>query len=62
MVVFATERACPVPAADPRLLTGVVFGQLSAAAEAKRFYAELAEAAEFTKQKNGPSTFSPPRN
>jgi putative intracellular protease/amidase len=47
-VVFATERAGTVPAADPRLLTGVIFGQLGAAAEAKRFYAELAEAAEFT--------------
>jgi putative intracellular protease/amidase len=47
-VVFATEQAGTVPAADPRLLTGVIFGQLGAAAEAKRFYAELAQAAEFT--------------
>ena len=39
-VVFATEAgACP--AADPRLLTGVLFGQLGADAEAKRFYEEL---------------------
>ena len=30
-VVFATERAGTVPAADPRLLTGVLFGQLGAA-------------------------------
>ena len=41
-VVFATEQAGTVPAADPRLLTGVIFGQLGAAPEAKRFYAELA--------------------
>jgi hypothetical protein len=47
-VVFATERAGTVAAADPRLLTGVIFGQLGAAAEARRFYAELAEAAEFS--------------
>jgi hypothetical protein len=26
-VVFATEQAGTVPAADPRLLTGVIFGQ-----------------------------------
>ena len=31
-VVFATEKAGTVPAADPRLLTGVLFGQLGAAA------------------------------
>ena len=47
-VVFATEQAGTVPAADPRLLTGVIFGQLGAAPEVKRVYAELAEAAEFT--------------
>ena len=47
-VVFATERAGTVPAADPRLLAGVIFGQLGAAAEAKRLYAELTGAAEFT--------------
>jgi putative intracellular protease/amidase len=47
-VVFATEQAGAVPAADPRLLTGVIFGQLGAAPEAKRCYAELAKAAEFT--------------
>jgi putative intracellular protease/amidase len=46
-VVFATERAGTVPAADPRLLTGVIFGQLGAAPEAKRYYSELAQAAEF---------------
>jgi putative intracellular protease/amidase len=47
-VVFATEHAGTVPAADPRLLTGVIFGQLGAAPEAKHFYAELTKTAEFT--------------
>jgi putative intracellular protease/amidase len=46
-IVFATERAGTVPAADPRLLTGVLFGQLGAEPEARRYYAELARAAEF---------------
>jgi putative intracellular protease/amidase len=42
-VVFATEKgsAGPVPACDPLLLTGVVFGKLGAAPEAKQFYEEL---------------------
>lgn len=47
-VVFATEHAGTVPAADPRLLTGVLFGQLGAAAEARSFYGELTRTAEFT--------------
>ena len=47
-VVFATEHAGTVPAADPRLLTGVIFGQLGAAPEPRRFYAELTTAPEFT--------------
>jgi putative intracellular protease/amidase len=47
-VVFATEQAGTVPAADPRLLTGVIFGQLGAEPEARRFYAELTKAPEFT--------------
>jgi putative intracellular protease/amidase len=47
-VVFATEHASTAPAGDPRLLNGVIFGQLGAAPEAKRFYAELMKAAEFT--------------
>jgi len=46
--VFATERGGTVPAAAPRLLTGVIFGQLGAAPEAKRYYAELVTAAKFT--------------
>jgi len=47
-VVFATEQAGAVPAADPRLLDGVILGQLGAAPEARAFYAELTRAAEFT--------------
>src|SRR6478609_1362034 len=39
-VVFATEHGA-TPAADPRLLTGVVFGQLGAADEPKRSYAAM---------------------
>ncbi len=47
-IVFATEQAGTVPAADPRLLTGVLFGQLGAAPQAKGFYQELSNAEEFT--------------
>lgn len=47
-VTFATERAGTRPEADPRLLTGVIFGQLGAAAEPKSFYDELTQAPEFT--------------
>jgi putative intracellular protease/amidase len=47
-VVFATERHSTVPAADPRLLAGVLFGQLGAAPEAKSFYDELTGTAEFS--------------
>jgi putative intracellular protease/amidase len=46
-VIFATERAGTLPAADPRLLTGVLFGQLGAATEPKSYYAELTAAPEF---------------
>jgi putative intracellular protease/amidase len=46
-VTFATERAGTVPAADPQLLTGVLFGQLGAAAEARRFYREMTGSLEF---------------
>jgi putative intracellular protease/amidase len=46
-VTFATERAGTVPAADPRLLTGVLFGQLGAAAEARRSYREMTGSLEF---------------
>lgn len=39
-VVFATERGHE-PAADPRLLTGVIFGQLGAADAPKQLYAAM---------------------
>ena len=47
-VVFATEKGSK-PAADPRLLTGVLFGQLGAEQEAKAFYRELEGAAAFVR-------------
>jgi len=46
-VVFATERAGTVPACDPRLLTGVLFGKLGAEPEPKAFYDDLTRAPEF---------------
>jgi putative intracellular protease/amidase len=46
-VVFATERPGTIPAADPRLVTGVIFGQLGAAPQAKTTYDELTRAPEF---------------
>lgn len=42
-VVFATERGGHPAEADPLLLTGVLFGQLGAEEEPKRFYAQLLE-------------------
>ena len=45
-VVFATEDGA-VPAADPRLLTGVVFGKLGAEPEAIGYYRELEADAAF---------------
>ncbi len=47
-IVFATEREGTVPAADPRLLTGVLFGQLGAAPAARSLYDELTKAPEFS--------------
>src|SRR5207244_4223866 len=46
-VRFATERAGTVPAADPRLLTGVLFGRLGAHEEPRRFYEQLTASPEF---------------
>ena len=40
-VTFATEKGGELPACDPLLLTGVLFGQLGAAEEPKRFYEAL---------------------
>ncbi len=45
-VVFATERGA-TPAADPRLLTGVIFGQLGAADAPKQQYAAMTRADAF---------------
>lgn len=47
-VVFATERAGTRPAADPRLLMGVLLGRLGAEDEPKRYYQQLTAAPEFT--------------
>ena len=47
-VVFATESGA-VAAADPLLLSGVLFGQLGAEAEPKRFYAEMIASPSFQK-------------
>jgi putative intracellular protease/amidase len=47
-VVFATEKGAK-PAADPRLLEGVLFGQLGAEDEPKSFYRELEAAPAFTR-------------
>jgi putative intracellular protease/amidase len=46
-VVFASEQAGASPAADPKLLTGVIFGQLGAEPEPKQFYRDLTETAPF---------------
>jgi putative intracellular protease/amidase len=48
-IVFATEAAGTLPCADPLLLTGVLFGQLGAEPEPKRFYRELTSSDEFSK-------------
>jgi putative intracellular protease/amidase len=46
-VVFATEEAGTRPCGDPLLLTGVLFGQLGAEPEPRRFYDELIAAPDF---------------
>jgi putative intracellular protease/amidase len=46
-ITFATEDGGRAPACDPRLLTGVIFGQLGAGAGAVEFYRQLTTAAEF---------------
>ncbi len=48
-VVFASERGDVRPAADQRLLDGVLFGQLGAADEPKRFYLEMRESSAFAR-------------
>jgi len=47
-VTFATEAGGIAPACDPRLLTGVLFGQLGADDQAREFYRQLTAAPEFT--------------
>jgi len=46
-VVFSTEQGGTAPAADPLLLTGVLFGQLGAEPEPKMFYEEMTRSPEF---------------
>jgi putative intracellular protease/amidase len=46
-VIFATEQGGFPPSCDPLLLRGVLFGQLGADPEPKRFYAELTASPEF---------------
>jgi putative intracellular protease/amidase len=48
-VVFATEQGGNAPAADQRLLDGVIFGQLGAAAEPIGFYRQMVASAEYRK-------------
>ena len=45
-VVFSTERAGVVPAADPRPLTGVLFGRMGAAEEPRSLYAKMTQSKE----------------
>jgi putative intracellular protease/amidase len=47
VVRFATEQGGTAPGTDQRLLDGVIFGQLGAAAEPKDFYAEMQSDAAF---------------
>lgn len=47
-VTFATQSAGTRPAADPRLITGVIFGKLGAEPEPKRFYEQLEASEEFS--------------
>jgi len=46
-VVFATETGGSAPEADPRMLTGVLFGKMGAAPDAKAAYAEMQQAPAF---------------
>jgi len=46
-VVFASERAGAALAADPRLLTGVLFGRLGAEPEPQQFYRQILDAASY---------------
>jgi putative intracellular protease/amidase len=48
-IVFLTEKGDGPAAGDPKLLTGVIFGQLGADPEPKKFYAEMIASPEFLK-------------
>ena len=48
-VVFATERGDVKPTCDPLMLSGVIFGQLGAEPEPKKFYEEMAASEEIAK-------------
>jgi putative intracellular protease/amidase len=58
-VVFATEAGAR-PEADPRLLTGVLFGQLGAEREAVAFYRELEHDVSFALRCAGPTSTRAP--
>ncbi|MGZ6144307.1 MAG: type 1 glutamine amidotransferase domain-containing protein, partial [Myxococcales bacterium] len=45
-VIFSTEKGGAAPAADPLLLTGVLFGKLGAEPEPKAFYEEMTRSPE----------------
>ncbi len=51
-VTFTTEKGGAKPACDPLLLSGVIFGQLGAADEPKRFYEELQSDASYAAPKS----------
>lgn len=51
-VQFATEAGGSAPSCDPRLLTGVIFGQLGALPEPRAFYEQLTRAPEFASPVN----------
>ena len=48
-LVFATQVEGTIPAADPLLLSGVIFGELGAEDEPKRFYQEMTASSEFAR-------------
>ncbi len=47
-IVFATEHGA-IPACDPRLIEGVIFGELGAKPEPKRLYAAMASSKELNR-------------
>ncbi|WP_331751677.1 type 1 glutamine amidotransferase domain-containing protein (plasmid) [Streptomyces sp. NBC_00015] len=47
-VIFATESAGTIPEADPRLVTGVMFGRMGAEPDAKSIYMRLVRSGGFS--------------